>query len=522
MLLLLLLALSFCQDNFVHYATSVALEATADSSVGWDMEKVFQDQQLGDKEITSYQLVGDAPCLVQDPSLFMNDAFSHESQRPIIDFAIAKDFLFYITESELVRVNISTMMSNPTGSMVKLYDISSHHFDYLDVFVLPDNATLLLFKNSSANFAYLIVPYNVVTSPALAAIHQNFADFTLDMKAAVWGEYLFIPGGSEGLFVYKYTGEAMEFKKQLKFTDDVFDVTMKYFENVGKLYVFVVNRNLGVLAIRMRTNTMDIEDIKRVREFAKAKSANIVPGNESDRILIITEGLDNTSQFYLLDLVVDKEVGFIYDDIKLLDGNAQYGDANSKYAVVLMANSVLVTEINRRSNNMMKYLDSKEANHAKLYDTKGLLGIWLFYAHETNLVAKRILSHTGFLLCDIKDAESYSFVVSASSHHCGKDGYGRAIATCYYDANVTVKVNARGHKESYENMMWYGVLIGVFAGIIVVLLVAIILVTLVCYKKVQKQLVELTGKGANVKVDATSDAPQELEKEVQFKANIGS
>eukprot|EP00826_Nyctotherus_ovalis_P003799 TRINITY_DN1077_c0_g2_i1.p1 TRINITY_DN1077_c0_g2~~TRINITY_DN1077_c0_g2_i1.p1 ORF type:complete len:523 (+),score=158.27 TRINITY_DN1077_c0_g2_i1:936-2504(+) len=522
MLILLLLPLSLCQDDSVHYTTSVALEATAGTSVGWDMEKIFQDQQLSDKQIISYQILGDAPCLVQDPFLFMNDAFSYESQHPIIDFAIAKDYLFYITKSELVRVDIKTMMSNPTASIAKLYDISSHNFDYLDVFVLPDNATLILFKNDSANFFYLIVPYGVAASPVLTPIHQSFENFTLDMKAAVWGEYLFIPGGSEGLFVYKYTGEVMEFKKKLKFTDDVSDITVKYFENVRSLYVFVVNRKLGVMAIRMRTDIMDIDDIKRVREFAKAKSVNIVPGNESDRILVITEGLDNTSQFYLLDLFVDKDVGFIYDDIKLLDGNAQYGDANSKYAVVLMPNSVLVTEINRKSNNMMKYLDSKEANHAKLYDTKGLLGIWLFYAHEANLIAKRILSHTGFLLCDIKDAESYTFVVSASSHQCGRDSYGRAISACYYDANVTVKVNALGHKESYENVMRYGVLIGVFVGIIVMLLVAVIVVTLMCYKKVQTQLLELTGKGENAKVDATNDAPQELEKEVQFKANIGS
>lgn len=514
----LLILCNCVDDNIVRFTTKKTLTTTADSSMGWNMENIFQDTEFYKKKINTYFIEGNSPCITQDPSLYMSDISRYMSAYEIVDFAIAGNYLYYLTEHELSRLTISTFLAGVIDTTAKIYSFQDEKFNYLDVFTLPNGSILLILKSDEPYFYYIVLPKGTVSGQPMNKLDHAFNNFTLDMKLAFYDRYLFIPALNKGLFVYEYVQSQakLKYKKTLIYASDVHDIAIKFYENINKLLVITADYGQGIVTMFLRMDTVDIDDLKLLKEFYNAKSVSIVTQENSDRLVIILDGLKDSTQLYVLNLFLSEQVGFIYEDVKLLDGKSQYGDVNSQYASILMLNSILITEIHRGEYNMHKYIDSEGIAHAKLYDSQGVLGVLIFYVENVQIIAKRVLTNTGFLLCDteIGETEPYNFLVSGLSTVCGADENGFYINECLYQVNVTLEVNGKSYIEIYNDTKNFGIILGISIAILILLLIIALILIILCYKKTTRDILLEEEKkrrfgGANLPVINSNPSPRE-------------
>lgn len=228
--------------------------------------------------------------------------------------------------------------------------------------------------------------------------------------------------------------------RNFTFAEKVYDIAVNPISSFGLIQGFVSDYDVGLVPFIFNMEDEQINNFTAMNEFVNAKVINWVPYDEVHKLLISLDQ-KNGSSFVVIYVFQNDFPIILYDDINLLDGPPKHVTSINKYASVMMENTLLITQIGQRSDNIYKYINTEGLEKAKLYNATTNKGIWLVYTINGNLSIDYILWNSGYLLCDAnEELTKYTFEIIGHSQSCGYNKDGSRIMICNYQVNATLEI----------------------------------------------------------------------------------
>ncbi len=475
-----------------------SLETVIDAMPAWGMETFYTPAEIRKYQMSGYTIEGNSPCTAFDPTIILSHIFTYRYDSFIIDFAVAGSVAYYMTSDKVLsRTLVWPYVFTGTGP-TELLSLPKHNFTYFDAFLMPGGDTLLFFKGADPTFSYATLEANQTVLSQIRPMPSDFSEFSEEMRIAVYKTLIFIPAGPQGVYQYEYSTAEHTLKLSgllsidaAEGAQDIRDVTVRPFAGSKELLMIVADYNRGVVMARLDPVSRTVTYLKSLLEFVKAKSVSWTAKDGVNKLIVIADGLGSISKLIVLTFRFNSDsVEVEYDRIKVLDGQAQYGDANDQYAAVLMANSVLVTKLLDRHTNIITYLNNPGIRHAKLYRPNGGRGgNWLLYTRGVEFVATFMSATNGFLMCNAgSNDQTYSFQLLGRSTVCGVDTQNSTIRECDYVVDVSLRVAAQTFDEEWDSVKAAVFAVSAVCAIVVLFLLISLVVVAVRYRRARVSL----------------------------------
>ncbi|MDR3547274.1 MAG: hypothetical protein P4M11_03170 [Candidatus Pacebacteria bacterium] len=488
---------------------SKALDAVVNTMMAWGMETLYSPEDISRYQLSGYSLEGSSPCAAHDPSIIVSHLYTHRDSSFIVDFAVLGDVVYYMTDEGVYALGLERPNVFAGENATRIFERAKHGFTYLDAFRFEGSSdTVFFFKGNAAAFSYAVLQSGQTVLPSdLGSTSQDLSEFNDEMKLSVYRDFVFIPAGSKGIYQYKYSADehrlnfvgTVSLSSPSEPDQDIRDVTIRDFSGPNEALIIAADYKRGIVMTRFNVLTRDTVLLQSVLEFVKAKSVTWTVRDGQNKLIVIADGLSNISKLIVLTFRVAEsgEMELHYDQIKILDGFAQYGDADQEYATILMPNSVMVTKLSDQRGNLITYLNNQGVKHTKLYRPDAGRTTWLLYTRGVELVGTYLSATKGFIMCEIGAGEqNYNFKVLGRSSVCGLDTQNYTVRECDYEVDVALHVSASTFDEAWENIK---MIVFAIVGVMIVLLVALIISVIVVairYRRAQRSLSEYERLGA--------------------------
>eukprot|EP00826_Nyctotherus_ovalis_P054775 TRINITY_DN7201_c0_g1_i15.p1 TRINITY_DN7201_c0_g1~~TRINITY_DN7201_c0_g1_i15.p1 ORF type:complete len:407 (-),score=89.65 TRINITY_DN7201_c0_g1_i15:22-1242(-) len=355
----------------IHHVAHKKLKIFPNSSNSWDLSALYTSEttvnEMEAKKISSLQLEGLSPCIVNDPSLMLSVSFFHTDELDILDFTTVDTSLYYTTEKGVYRVQVHDR--NMSEHLVKVASVGKEQYEFIEGFKLPASKVLLILKGK-IKFTYVIVENQGIAESEVKSIDDSFEEFSEDMKLTMIGDFLLIPAKNKGLYLYRYNAESnlLEHAKTFLEGKNVRDITAKPGPITNKIAGYLCDPDKGIASYEIDIKTMEMRQSDYMKEFIGAKVVNWILYEGDNKLFTVLEGLRNSAKAIILSINLKNLTDMTYDSIKLVDGSPRYGNAGNQYTSVIMANSIFLMETNKKGDSMYRYFNIEGINHAKIYN----------------------------------------------------------------------------------------------------------------------------------------------------------
>ena len=298
---------------------SKELECALNTNNAWSLDTIF-DFPIKEKPIIdSYNIEGSSPCIIQDPYLSLRELFMYADTKEIKDFDITDYHIYYVADNKIYRADLYKILDNEVDEANVVFSFDSSDFTYMSVYNFK-NQDIIFLKDNEFKFYYLFDVLN--KNPTLKIIPEQFPKFTDQMKLTFYKDLIFVPTGTDGIYIYKYSESTSKIKleKILTLADDAQDIALK--EVNGKIFAVIADYNQGMISFNLDLNTYTESNVKVWKEFIKIKSVVWTASELENKLLLVIDGLGVVTKFSILLLNLESEFKFSYDQIKLMDGLA--------------------------------------------------------------------------------------------------------------------------------------------------------------------------------------------------------
>lgn len=406
------------------------LEVSPGSSTVWDLNAIFSSYKLNGSLINSYSIVGESPCIVQESNMFIRESTNFLEMRKIKDFDLTDTELFYLSNYKVYSIQLSDLIKNDESKLKKVLDVAPYNFTTMRVASFSNKELVFFFMNRGHELFY--IPFEPKSGEpfSLKATDVPFYDIKEHTKIKVYQDYIFIPTGRQGLFVYKYDTrtKSLEYIKTFDFTTDTRDFFLQTIDN--RQIGIVADYTKGLILFDLSLNSMSASNMKTHGEFTSVRSIAVIDAN---KVLMLIDTDDQMTKQVLITLRKDK--GFSYDYTKLLGDAANYIDSSSETAAIVTPNKVVVVGASKVSSAASGHLDNQKSTNAKIRDVDGL-GKWLFGVSNSKLFLAEVALVKDFLMC-YGQPEDQKFTVLGRSNDCAQLG---SVKACDYEISMRYRL----------------------------------------------------------------------------------
>ena len=239
-----------------------------------------------------------------------------------------------------------------------------------------------------------------------------------------------------------------------------------------------VSKQIGLVKFILNPDDGTRTSEEVMKEFIKAKSVTMATTEERDTVILIIDALGGSSKYVALNLTIGDTINLNYDQIRLIDGVANYGDSNEDYASIIMYNSVMIIKITQEGESMIGYVNSQDVNNAKLLKLQDGFTTWLVHSRGKEIIITDLRGSSGFLFCQSnEEVQSYNFFVLGQAKNCKNPSDGQTLSNCYYEMEIELHVV---DKESLDDLKFLAIIVGIVVGVLVVIIG--IIIAFICRK----------------------------------------
>ena len=480
------------------------LQAVISSSVGWGLESLFTPEEIKNYGMKNIRIEGSSPCSINEPSFEIVKQNVHKDSSSIIDFAVIDDFIYYMTKSMLKAYKYNPNRLSSNNNLYFYISMMEHNYTYFDALKFSNGDILFFFKDTEPYFSHAIYKPSTGQLEPILRTDGLYKEFTTEMKLSVFKDYIFIPAGINGLYMYQYMTDTrkLRFISQLNFRygtetqPDIRDVAVSSNPNAndGELIVILADYNKGIVVSSLYASSLTTNQISLLPEFVKTKSVVWQKQGKENTLILISEGLDEFTKFTVLSFTLGtRQADFKYEQINILDGVAQYGDASDQYTAILMPSSLMVTRQKASSSNDVKYVNSPDISHAKIYAHNSYFGVLLFYTKGSEINTYSIVNSYGFLVCQTKAKETiYDFRILARSNSCPltSPSENTTLPECDYEIYVNMVVSEKTGGEMWFDTKISLAMVSVVAGVMLIVAIVIFIILFIKNKRANAEILK--------------------------------
>lgn len=369
------------------------LKASPGSSIAWDLDAIFSSYKLNGSLISSYNIEGESPCIIQESNMFVRKPQNSLETRKIQDFDLTATELFYLSDFRIYSIKLIDLIKNNEQEPKKVLDITPYNFSIMRVADFSNNDLVLFFMGRGDELFYIPIEPKSGEPFILKSTDIPFYDIREHTKIKVHQDYVFIPAGRQGLFVYKYNirTHLLEFIKTFDFTTDTRDIFLQAIDN--RQIAIVADYNKGLILFDLNLASMSTSNMKTYEEFTSVRSIAAI---DTNKVLMLIDGDDKTTRQVLITLNKDK--GFTHDYTKILEDTANYIDSNSEIVSIVTPKKVVIVGTSKISSIASGHLDYQKSTNVKIRGVDGF-GKWLFGVSNSRLFLAEIVLVKDFLMC---------------------------------------------------------------------------------------------------------------------------
>ena len=450
------------------------LQIPSNIATVWDLQSFFTSSEIHIGEIISYNITDESPCVIEESDTFFEESESYTNGYNIQSYDVINTDLYFLSGYKIYRFDIPNLGKRDL-EIKKVIDIAPYNFSYMKVRKLPNDDIIFLLMSEDSELFYM--GYNTTKGEqySMQSIDIPFKAFNNHMKIGIYEEYIFIPAGRKGLFVYKYNKDTkvLDHVKNFDFVYDARDILLEAVND--KLMGIVADYNKGLITFNLHKTNMDPSNVIIHSQYSKVKSIALISQHGTTKIPMLIHISNKLTKYLTLTLNLDQQIKFSEEQSKLLNGWSNYVDKNNEYAIIIMNNYVTVIDTKNNISRNIEGVDHVRMEKLNEHMDR-LIGI-----DGSKIVLMKMPSRKSILLCH-EGEKNYTFTILGRSDKCrlvsGPDSEGY----CDYSVHVKylVKIveveqeeDTEDVKESYEGISGFAVLL-LFLIIIPVTVIAIV------------------------------------------------